>query len=229
MYARFTRLDTLRGLAVGLMVIHHFLYDLVWLYDAPVWLFRNPLFTLLHYIFVGVFIGLSGICCRFSRSNGRRGVRLLCCAMAVTGVTMLSGQPILFGILHLLAFCMLTYALIGRWTDRIPLSVYCVMFLLSQLWVRHTALRSPLLWFFGVPWLGLFSADYFPIFPWIFFFLAGARVGGRLRNWQFVPRKPGKLAWLGQRSLSVYLLHQPALLAVLLPLQQLMQAAELQM
>lgn len=217
---RLVRLDALRGLAVALMVAHHFLYDLVWLWDAPPWLFWNPVFDVLHDLFVGVFVGLSGICCRFSRSNLRRGVQLLACAMVITAVSAVVDRPVLFGILHLLAFCMLFYGLVGRWTDRLPLPVHAAAFLLSLLWLRTTALRSPLLWFLGVPWPALQSADYFPIFPWLFLFTAGARLGGTLLRWQFAARRAGPLARVGRHALPLYLLHQPVLLGLLTLLLQ---------
>ena len=54
-------IDALRGLAVVLMVIHHFLLDLIVLCGAPEWLFSNPVFDVLHYIFAGLFIFLSGV------------------------------------------------------------------------------------------------------------------------------------------------------------------------
>lgn len=48
---RVAMLDILRGVSVFLMVIHHFLYDLVAFCSAPVWLFKNPVFQELHYFF----------------------------------------------------------------------------------------------------------------------------------------------------------------------------------
>ena len=73
---RVAMLDILRGVSVFLMVIHHFLYDLVVFCSAPVWLFKNPVFQELHYFFAGLFVLLSGIACRFSHSNLLRGAKL---------------------------------------------------------------------------------------------------------------------------------------------------------
>lgn len=46
--ARIELMDALRGLAVCLMVLHHFLYDLCAFLGAPWWLFTNPVFDVLH-------------------------------------------------------------------------------------------------------------------------------------------------------------------------------------
>ncbi|MBQ1703219.1 MAG: DUF1624 domain-containing protein, partial [Oscillospiraceae bacterium] len=78
---RIELIDTLRVVAVFLMVFHHFFYDLCWLlgdWTAEVFgsrwvLFSNPVFDFLHYIFAGLFIFLAGLSCRLSRSNLRRG------------------------------------------------------------------------------------------------------------------------------------------------------------
>ncbi len=51
--ARIELMDALRGLAVCLMVLHHFLYDLCEFLGAPWWLFTNPVFDVLHYFFAG--------------------------------------------------------------------------------------------------------------------------------------------------------------------------------
>ena len=220
--ARLHRLDALRGLSVALMVIHHLLYDLVLLFGAPGWLFWNPLFAAGHYLFAGIFVALSGMCCRFSRSNGRRGARLLAVAMALTAVTRAAGFPIHFGILHLLSVCMLLYALVGRWTDRLPEAVHTGAFFLSLLWLKATSLRSPLLWVLGLPWPGMVSYDYFPLLPWMFLFFAGARLGGWAQRWQFAQLRPTARSRLGRQALPVYLLHQPVLFALLVPLRTLM-------
>ena len=106
---RIELMDALMGLAVILMVIHHFLYDLAAFCGAPWWVFSNPVFNVLHYIFAGLFILLSGVSSNFSRSNTIRGLKALGCAVVITVVTVWMDMDIWFGILHLLGTCMVVY------------------------------------------------------------------------------------------------------------------------
>ena len=85
--ARIELIDALRGLAVCLMVLHHFLYDLCAFLGAPWWLFTNPVFDVLHYFFAGLFIFLSGISSDFSRSNLKRGAKAMAIALGITLVS----------------------------------------------------------------------------------------------------------------------------------------------
>jgi uncharacterized membrane protein len=96
----------------------------------------------------------------------------------------------------------------------------------------------PFLWrdpIFFAPWaypLGLapvapYAFDYEPIFPWLSVTLAGVAVAKIVRprpsddafgrGWRAV-------AWLGRHSLAIYLLHQPVLFAVLIPLRAVVPA-----
>ena len=128
---RIRAIDALRGLCVVLMCGHHLLYDLAAFLGAPWWIFTNPVLDVLHYIFAGCFILLSGVSSRFSRSNLRRGGKLLAVALAFTLVTWLGdllgerllgqkpGILIVFGVLHMLAVCMLFYGLTRRFWDKL--------------------------------------------------------------------------------------------------------------
>ena len=98
--ARIELMDALRGLAVCLMVLHHFLYDLCAFLGAPWWLFTNPVFDVLHYFFAGLFIFLSGISSDFSRSNLKRGAKAMALALGITLVTYFMDMTIVFGVLH---------------------------------------------------------------------------------------------------------------------------------
>lgn len=221
---RIELMDALRGLAVCLMVVHHFLYDLCAFLGAPWVLFTNPVFDVLHYFFAGLFIFLSGVSSDFSRSNARRGARAMALALGITVVTHLMGMTIAFGVLHLLASCMLLFALTRRFWELLPawvLPVVCVgMIVLTAPCADGVTTELPHLWLFGFTRPEFYSSDYFPLLPWAFVFLLGTWAGryikaGRLPAWFYTAKAP-HLAAVGRHALAVYVLHQPVLYGVTL-------------
>lgn len=215
-------IDALRGTAVFLMVVHHFLYDLTEFLDAPDWLFTNPVFDALHIVFAGVFISLAGVSSRFSRSNFKRGMLTLVAALIITAVTVIIDMPILFGILHLLAVCMLFYAAFGKLLEKLPPAVLLISSVLltigSNILIDKVHLESKIWWFFGFDVPGFASYDYFPLLPWFFVFIAGTALGKfikdkKLPNWFYRAKVPF-LAPLGRHSLIIYMAHQPVLYAI---------------
>jgi uncharacterized membrane protein len=224
---RIDLIDGLRGLSVILMVFHHLFYDLVEFMNAPVWLFSNPVFNVLHYFFAGTFIFLSGLSSQLSRSNIKRGLKVIGIALLITAVTVLMDKfvllatemQILFGILHLLGFCMVFYGLTRKFWDGIPHVaapiLYIALLVGSALLVKNISSENPYIWMFGWYTDGFYSSDYFPILPWVFVFLLGTWAGyyvkeNRLPAWFYEQRVP-LLPAVGRKSLLIYVLHQPAL------------------
>jgi uncharacterized membrane protein len=218
-------IDALRGLSVVLMVAHHALYDVAYVIGAPEWLYWNPVFAVLHYIFAGVFVFLAGVSSRFSRSNLKRGLLTALMAAIVSAATFIVGDPVLFGVLHLLAVCMLLYSAFGRYLERVPERLapvlYVILLIAGALVLRA---QNPV----GVGYLfplGLYpekfySADFFPLVPWVFVFLLGTWAGRYIRDrrlpaWFYAFDMP-VLPEIGRRSLWIYMLHQPILYGIAL-------------
>lgn len=231
-------MDELRGFAVLCMVFYHAFYTFAFLIG---WDFSRVLldfFTPAEPWFAGGFVFLSGIAGNLSRSNLKRGLKLAVVAVGVSAVTILfvPQEAIYFGILHLLSVSMVLAGLCKRWLDRVPLwagAAVCTALFLFTMGVEYGYLgiaRLPLLWlpepWYATNWLvplGLynstfFSADYFPVFPWLFLFFCGLFAGryaadGRLPAWMYRPHiKP--LAFLGRHALVVYIAHQPAIYGI---------------
>lgn len=149
--ARIELMDALRGLAVCLMVLHHFLYDLCEFLGAPWWLFTNPVFDVLHYFFAGLFIFLSGISSDFSRSNLKRGAKAMALALGITLVTYFMDMTIVFGVLHLLASCMLLFGFTTpdfASADYFPLLPWFFVFLLGTWAGRYVKAGRLPQWFY---------------------------------------------------------------------------------
>ena len=227
---RIELIDALRGIAVVLMVIHHLLYNLVNFLDAPEWLFTNPVFDVLHYIFAGLFIFLSGVSSRFSRSNTRRGLIVVAIAAGISAVTYYMEMPIWFGVLHLLGFSMLFFGLTRRQWDMIPKKaapvVYIALVVAGAVATANLSPSSGHQWARGVLWVlgwsqpGFISYDYFPLLPWLFVFLLGTWAGvyikeRKLPEWFYEAKFPIFPA-IGRKALIIYILHQPVLYGIVM-------------
>ena len=224
---RFEFLDALRGLCCLLMVCYHHCYNLG-MAGILSWneVFSFPI-ILLQLVSSRGFILIAGVSSRLSRSNIRRGFLLIGCSAVVTIVSLWFGTPIWFGILHFLGSSMLIYGLSDKFlrsvNEYVKASICIVLFVLTKFWLEDaSAVEQWYLFPIGLITSGFSSADYYPIFPWIFLYLLGTCMGAPLvelrgrpyiesdrRIWQFAPLR--FLRFIGRHSLAVYLLHQPIL------------------
>lgn len=213
-------LDMLRGTCIILVVLYHILYNLSEVFGGRYAFFRSQGISIFRDCFVGVLIILSGISCSFSRSNLKRGSKTLGCGLLITAVTLIftPNQLILFGILHLLGICMLIYAAARRLFDKLPVTAgvitsFILYFLTQDIFYSFRGLPNSFLLFILGFNTGFYSADYYPLLPWVFLFLAGCFLG-RLFKENRVPRffeadpvKP--LSFIGRHTMIIYLAHQP--------------------
>lgn len=253
-HRRIVVLDELRGLCVFLMVIYHMLYTAGEFFDFPTFSTLLKLTAPLEPIFAGMFIVICGISCRLSHSNVLRGIKLAGVALLVSVVTIwivpllgFTGTEIRFGILHMLACCILFYAACAKVIDKVPAQAGILICLILYVFTRFIDDGI-----FGIPyvdamnvhlpdalydcgWLfplgfhdaSFYSADYFPLLPWIFVFLTGACGGG----WLVQAKLPESvyrmhirpLAFLGRHALIVYIIHQPIIFAIFWPLSLILQ------
>ena len=234
---RYGLIDAVRGFAVLNMIVYHLCYDLFCIYslDAAFDL-RTPVIIWEHLICC-TFILISGVSMNFTRSAYRRGLYALLGGFLITAVTLLliPGEVIWFGVLSFLGCAMILTRLLQRLLDKLPPlpgavgSFLLFAFLydlpggsLGFFGLRLIELPSVLyeckyLAFLGLPSKGFYSADYFPILPWLFLFLCGyflwRFIAARGRDGAFVRRIP-VLDFIGRHSFVIYLLHQPVLLGI---------------
>jgi uncharacterized membrane protein len=201
------------------MISYHFLYDFAFFGRMSWEAFYSPGLNALQLFTCCSFILLAGISSRFSHSNLRRGAVTLLCGFLVMAGAYLVGAPILFGILQLLGVSMLIYGLVGKYFERLPAlaaaAVCIALFFVSRFWTQHTLVSARWLFPLGFLYRGFYSADYFPLLPWLFLFLLGTVAGGTLKKHASLPwlqtGVPAFLSWPGRHSLIIYMLHQPIL------------------
>ncbi len=230
---RISALDWIRGIAVLGMILHHALFafeQVAWSfgYDIEFQILDTWTFWVLQEVFVGIFLMVSGICTAFSRSVLRRGIIVTGAALAVTVVTAILlpalgvvGLEIWFGILHMFGFSMLLYGLFtckNRW---VPVAGGILLFCLylAAVTCRGMGWVDWALTVLGFPFEGFYSADYYPLLPYFFLFLAGTFLGPlvrehRLPEW-FYTLRIRSVEWIGRHSLWIYLMHQPILFALI--------------
>ena len=221
--ARIWELDALRGLCILGMVAVHLVFDL----QIP----TGKAFAFVQNWGGVLFFLLSGLCATLGSRPVRRGAMVLGAGLICTAVT-LAGRAlgmlpdymvIRFGVLHCLGACMLLWPVFRK------LPVWLLAALGTGFGVLGIYLtQCVMVEFSGFAWLGLLypsysSADYFPLLPYLGFFLLGAVLGrllyakkkSLLPQWEtiWVFRA---LRWCGRHSLILYLLHQPLLLLLFL-------------
>lgn len=158
------------------MVGYHHLFDLGEFRGVKSFLgFSTDLsgaaWTAAQAFFAGIFVILSGVSSTLSRSNLRRGVKLLAVAAAVTAVTWFfePSAAVLFGILHCLAVSILLYGALFERKGSVACAVWgaVVMGLSAFLPVLRTAMAVNSDWLvpFGIYGPTFASYDYFPSSP----------------------------------------------------------------
>lgn len=225
-------LDELRGFAIICMVVYHAMYDLKFIFGVDVPIFFEGWFDIIRDIFAGLFIFISGTVCRFSQNNIKRGAQCFFLGMLITFVTpFFSSVPVTFGILHFLGISMIIYGLCEKLLDYIPslvgIIIFAILFVLTwnvqngfigigglfEWYLPQKAYEVGVLFPFGMYNNSFASSDYFPLFPWLFLFLAGSFFGiwakdGSLPKF-FYPVHIRWLAAVGRNTIWIYLLHQP--------------------
>jgi len=229
-------LDEIRGADIILMVLYHLGYNLVYIFGVDVPYYRSFAMPYIQPLIAGTFILLSGIACRYSKSNVKRGIKTFLLGMLLTAVTLvfMPSESIYFGILHFMGAAMILFALARPALDLTPPVLGIPLFLFLYFFtgrVPRGYLGLPGVFTVTLPSslygnryllpLGFYGAgaDYFPLIPHIFLYFTGAYVGvlfirGIFPDWAYKTRFP-TLSKIGRHTIVIYLLHQPILLGIL--------------
>lgn len=216
---RIMEIDFLRGIAIILMMLFHFLYDLQAFYNIPIpswnhfWYYEGKLSAIL-------FMLLAGISCTFSKNNLIRGFKVFLIGMLLTigSYILMPEEYIRFGILHLLGLSMILF----HYTRVIPLlwtGVLSIIIIILGIIVDRITINTWLLSPIGLIHDSFNSMDYYPLFPWFGVFLIGTLIGRSVyKEKKSIFNKiyqDGLLNFLGRHSLFIYLIHQPIFLLIL--------------
>lgn len=236
-------LDFLRGFSLFLMILMHFAYDMRYFFEIDVFGFleSNWFWSFVEPFFLCIFVGVSGICCSFSRNNFKRGAKLLVVAVLFSLGTFLAKTYlnleclILFNVLHMLSVSIIVYSIIVLIEKRFSIDNNVTNVLMSFFGVWIIAMGEKISEMDGVingPWLlpfgiigkdSFFMADYMALIPWLGVFLVGAVVGRVCyANKESIVKNPPKallsfskpFSFLGRHSLIIYIVHQPIVMAL---------------
>lgn len=232
-------MDELRGFAVFCMVFYHGFYTLAYLYNLKVGMILLDFFMPAEPFYAGLFMLISGVSSDLSHSNLARGFKLLGVSLAITAATyfFVPDELIVFGILHFLSVCMILYGLLKPLADRFDFSwaavAVCALLFVCTMGISRgylgfspqlgMVLPSSLYKTNRLAPLGIYSesfrsADYFPLFPWMFVFAAGTFLGklaaqDRFPAFMYRSHVPF-FSWLGRYALIIYVVHQPVIYGV---------------
>lgn len=233
-------IDEIRGILIIYVVLYHLLYDISQIFwvGSIDWMY-SPWMNILRNTLTGLLIVIAGISCVYSRSNLKRGFKLLGIAMILTLITaiFIPTELIVFGILHFFGTSILIYFLFEKLLAKIPILIgvlgsiylYFVTFHLYEGYLGifakiPVALPKQFMSFkifypIGFFVEGVYSADYYPLIPWIFLLFAGTFLGryiknGNLPNLVYVEHSK-KLSVVGRKTLFIYLIHQPLIYGIL--------------
>ncbi len=218
---RLWEIDALRGSAILLMISFHIAFDLAYFWQYNIH-YDTGLFYVEGRLAAILFLGVSGASSALAKPRLKRTASIVFWALMITILTYwLSPENyVRFGILHLIACCLLITPLLDKLSDKQLLLLTLGILVLAPL-VKVLPAESGLLLPLGIRTPDFASFDYYPLFPWSSCFIAGhlgihwflRRPHGRC---QPAPTMLQPLTAIGRYPLTIYLLHQPILLVLLL-------------
>lgn len=231
--------DTLRGAMLVSMMIYHACWNFVYIYGMPWDWYKTKGAYVWQQSICWTFIILSGFCFSLGKHSLKNGLLVFGSGALVTVVTLLfmPENRVVFGVLTCIGSCQLLVHIMRKILKKVPaeggLGVAFFLFLLTKninegyLGIGNIRIwELPQSWycnygtaFWGFPFKGFYSTDFFSLFPWFFLFLTGFYL-------YFIFEKKGWLktavmktgfapfSFLGRHSLLIYLVHQPVIYGI---------------
>ncbi len=229
---RIVSTDLIRGFTVLLMIIYHQIWNLVYLgvLDVNLAAARVQVFpraigsSFLLLVGISLYLSYRKRCPRQPLADIRRaflirGLKVFGWGLVVSLVTaVLMPDWVVFGILHLISASIMVGALLlpyAKWTWIPAVGLFAWAAFGVDIPI-HSIWLLPL----GITEVYRPMVDYFPVVPW----MGMSWIGLSLARWLYSQGTPAQatgqvsssslrlLHWAGQRSLPIYLIHQPLLL-----------------
>ena len=220
-------IDTLRGIAVIVMIIFHFGFILNFLditqvnHNQGFWLYLARTVQLTFTTLVGISLALSNQNStskkQFYKKQSTRGVLILVAATVVTMTTKIitPHAHVKFGILHFIGISILVLLPFAQ-KKVIPLILAITALAITPL-IQTSTTTFSLLYPLGFQLIPVQATlDYFPLFPWISLPLIGISIGNIIYQQEkpIIKRKFPRIPvvnYIGSKALVIYLIHIPAI------------------
>ncbi len=224
-------IDYLRGIALLLMFVYHFSFDLNYYQFIDANFYNDPFWIYFRILIVSLFLWLVGVSLWLASDKGftlfhfsKRLGWLIAAAALVSYSSYLTfpGSYIYFGILHFIIIA----SLVGLLFVRLYYSnlLLGILLIIIGTTVSFPAFNHDTLQWFGLMTHKPVTEDYVPFLPWFGVVLLGLFSGRfifKQRHLMFISRWREKtklqasIACMGRHSLLIYLLHQPLFMGIL--------------
>jgi uncharacterized membrane protein len=237
---RFIELDLLRGVAIGIMIFLHLLWDLDYFGVVPL---NHEVYQLQKGVPL-IFFALVGIClaiCQQKKKNLSeekqkqfnkhlviRGLKICGFGLLITIISFIAmpDRPVIFGVLHFIGLSIILsipFLKLKKYNVITSCIVWLIAFLIANFTIENPTILHLII---GIhqPNVWRYTLDYFPLFPWFGGVLFGIFLGNVLYNGNerrfHLPdlssyRPIHALSWIGKHSLAIYLAHQPIIAGII--------------
>ncbi|MCZ7393645.1 MAG: heparan-alpha-glucosaminide N-acetyltransferase [Candidatus Methanoperedens sp.] len=227
---RIQTVDLIRGVDIVLMILFNYSVTLSYfrLINMPsnfLYLFVFPRAIALIFIFisgVAAHISFEKNKENFSKKYLKRGGKLLIFAAFITLFTYIfvPEGTIFFGILHFFSVSSFLVPFFIRY-NKLNL-IGGLLIILSGFYLQITQFDFSYLFWLGFMPKNFSTFDYFPLIPWLGVLMLGIYSGKyfvrRTTDLKFESRFAAAFMFLGKNSLTIYLIHQPVLIFLLIVL-----------
>lgn len=232
---RYYFVDSVRGILIAGVVLYHAFFDYAAVFGISSSILPYmPVIYAVRDIGCFLFVFIAGISVHFGKKRLKRSLLIFGCGAAVSVVThiFVPDMAVFFGVLSFFGTAGLIMIPLERLLKKVPaLSGLIISLLLFFAvfnvfkgylgWGKYSIslpeemYANTLTAVIGFPPPSFESADYFPVFPWIFAYISGYYLWSVVSHGEailrFCKKKLPFFAAAGKYTLWIYLAHQPIL------------------